>query len=82
MTRHTAPGATLNRVLMVIGGLVVLIGVVVGWWTVAGSGIHARPYGKQDAPGSGRMHGESPLDSPWQMGEWSRGTQSRRRRRS
>jgi hypothetical protein len=27
------------------------------------------------------MKGESPLDSPWQMAEWSRGTQSRRRRR-
>ena len=75
-------GATLGRVLMVIGGLVVLIGVVVGWFTIAGSGIHRRPYDKQDAPGSGRMHGESPLDSPWQMAEWSRGTQSRRRRRS
>jgi hypothetical protein len=69
-------------VLMVIGGLVVLLGVVVGWWTIAGSGIHTRPYGKQDAPGSARMHGESPLDSPWQMAEWSRGTQPRRRRRS
>lgn len=66
---------------MVIGGAVVLIGVAIGWWTVAGSGIHKRPYGKQDAPGSGRMHGESPLDSPWQMSEWSRGTQSSRRRR-
>jgi len=82
MTRHTGAGATLDCVLMVIGVLVVLFGVVVGWWTVSGSGIHARPYGKQDAPGSDRMHGESPLDSPWQMAEWSRGTQSRRRRRS
>jgi hypothetical protein len=26
------------------------------------------------------MPGESPLDSPWQMSEWSRGTQTRRRR--
>ena len=68
--------------LMVIGGIVVLIGVVIGWWTIGGSGIHRRPYGKQDAPGSGRMRGESPLDSPWQMADWSRGTQSRRRRRS
>ena len=67
--------------LMVIGGAVVLIGVVIGWWTVSGSGIHQRPYGKQDAPGSDRMHGESPFDSPWQMGDWSRGTQSSRRRR-
>ena len=82
MTRHTATGARLGRVLMVIGGLVVVLGVVIGWFTVAGSGIHKRPYGKQDAPGSGRMHGESPLDSPWQMAEWSRGTQSSRRRRS
>jgi hypothetical protein len=82
MTRHTRVGGTLAGVLMVIGVVVVLAGVVIGWWTVSGSGIHARPYGKHDAPGSGRMHGESPLDSPWQMAEWSRGTQSRRRRRS
>ena len=66
--------------LMVIGVAVVLAGVIIGWFTVAGSGIHKRPYGKQDAPGSGRMSGESPLDSPWQMSEWSRGTQTRRRR--
>ncbi|HWE33176.1 MAG TPA: hypothetical protein VG410_06805 [Solirubrobacteraceae bacterium] len=70
---------------MVIGSVVVLVGVVVGWWTIAGSGIHRRPYGKADAPGAGRMKGESPLDDPRRMGEWSRGTQSsvrRRRRRS
>lgn len=66
--------------LMVIGGAVLLIGVIIGWWTIAGSGIHNRPYGRQDAPGSGRMKGESPLDSPWQMRDWSRGTQRRRRR--
>ncbi len=66
---------------MVIGALVVIVGVIVGWYTVAGSGIHHRPYGKGDAPGAGRHHGESPLDSPWQMNEWSRGTSSRRRRR-
>jgi hypothetical protein len=67
---------------MLIGAAVVLVGVIVGWFTIAGSGIHNRPYSKQDAPGSGRMRGESPLDSPWQMADWSRGTQSRRRRRS
>jgi hypothetical protein len=65
---------------MVIGCLVVIAGVVIGWYTVAGSGIHRRPYGKGDAPGADRFEGESPLDSPWQMSEWSRGTQSRRRR--
>jgi hypothetical protein len=80
MTCHAASGGTLDRVLMVIGGLVVLLGVVVGWFTIAGSGIHNRPYSRQDAPGSDRMHGESPLDSPWKMAEWSRGTQGRRRR--
>ena len=37
--------------LMVIGVAVVLAGVIIGWFTVAGSGIHKRPYGKQDAPG-------------------------------
>jgi len=67
--------------LMVIGVIVVLIGVIIGWYTVAGSGIHRRPYGKGDTPGAGRMHGESPLDSPWQMRDWSRGTSSRSRRR-
>jgi hypothetical protein len=61
---------------MVIGCVVVLVGVVVGWFTIAGSGIHQRPYGKD------RHEGESPLDSGWQMSEWSRGTQSSRSRRS
>jgi hypothetical protein len=61
--------------LMVIGVVVVLAGVIIGWYTVAGSGIHNRPYGRD------RMNGESPLDSPWQMKDWSRGTSSRRRRR-
>ena len=67
--------------LMVIGAIVVLVGVIIGWYTVAGSGIHKRPYGKGDAPGAGRMEGESPLDSPWQMRDWSRGTSLRRARR-
>ena len=67
---------------MVIGVVVVLVGVVVGWFTLAGSGIHTRPYGRRDAPGADRLEGESPLDSPWQMHEWSRGTASSRRRRS
>jgi hypothetical protein len=66
--------------LMVIGAAIVVAGVIIGWFTIAGSGIHRRPYGKQDAPGSDRMPGESPFDSPWRMGEWSRGTQGRRRR--
>ena len=61
---------------MVIGVVVVLIGVIVGWYTTWGSGIHDRPYGKED-----KFSGESPLDSPWQMNEWSRGTSSSRRRR-
>jgi hypothetical protein len=61
--------------LMVIGCVVVLAGVVVGWYTIAGSGIHQRPHGRD------RYDGESPLDSPWTMSEWSRGTQSRARRR-
>jgi hypothetical protein len=60
---------------MVIGCVVVLAGVVVGWYTIAGSGIHRHPHGRD------RHEGESPLDSPWTMNEWSRGTQSRARRR-
>jgi hypothetical protein len=66
--------------LMILGSVAVLAGVIVGWYTIAGSGIHERPYGKSDAPGAGKVKGESPLDSPWQMADWSRGTQSRRRR--
>jgi hypothetical protein len=61
---------------MVLGVVAVLVGVVVGLYTIAGSGIHRRPYGRRDL-----IKGESPLDSPWLMGEWSRGTQSSRRRR-
>jgi hypothetical protein len=61
--------------LMVLGIAIILLGVIIGWFTVAGSGIHDRPWGRD------RIEGESPLDSPWQMGEWSRGTQPRRRRR-
>lgn len=60
---------------MVLGCVVVLAGVIIGWWTIAGSGIHARPYGRD------RYLGESPLDSPRDMAHWSRGTQSSRRRR-
>jgi hypothetical protein len=61
--------------LMVIACVVVLIGVIIGWYTEAGSGIHTRPNGRE------RYDGESPLDSGWDMGDWSRGTQSRARRR-
>ncbi len=67
--------------VIVIASVIVLAGVVIGWYTVAGSGIHQRPYERNDAPGAGRHHGESPLDSPWTMGEWNRGTQSSRRKR-
>ena len=61
--------------VMAIGAVVVLIGVIIGWYTIWGSGIHIRPHGRE------RYHGESPLDSPWTMDQWSRGTQSRARRR-
>jgi hypothetical protein len=67
--------------VMVIGCLVVLVGVVIGWWTIAGSGIHNRSYRDRNAGGENREFGDSPLDSPWTMNEWSRGTQSRARRR-
>ncbi len=60
---------------MVLGGLVVVVGTIIGLYTIAGSGIHRRPHGRD------RYKGESPLDSPWTMNEWSRGTQSRARRR-
>ena len=61
---------------MVIGCVVVLAGVVIGWYTVAGSGIHRRPYGKGDTRARTAINGESPLDSPWEMRDWSRGTSS------
>ena len=60
---------------MLIGGAVVVIGVIIGCYTTAGSGIHTRPTGRE------RYKGESPLDSPWTMNEWSRGAQSRDRRK-
>jgi hypothetical protein len=60
--------------LIVIPSLVVIVGVIIGCYTIAGSGIHRRPHGRD------RHKGESPLDSPWQMREWSRGTRGRRRR--
>jgi hypothetical protein len=80
-TRKEAPNAAQHAMLMVLGSLVVLVGVIIGCFTIAGSGIHRRPYDKADGPGAGKLEGESPLDSPWQMSEWSRGTQSRARRR-
>jgi hypothetical protein len=61
--------------LMVLGGAVIVIGVIIGWFTIAGSGIHDRPWGRD------RIEGESMLDDPWRMGDWSRGTQKGRRRR-
>jgi hypothetical protein len=67
--------------VMVIACLVVLVGVVIGWWTIAGSGIHERAYRDVESGGESREFGESPLDSPWTMNEWSRGTQSSARRR-
>ena len=57
--------------LMLLGGVVVLVGVIIGCYTITGSGIHQRSYGKGDAPGAAKLTGESPLDSPWQMNEWS-----------
>jgi hypothetical protein len=60
---------------MLIGVGVVIVGVVIGLFTVAGSGIHNRPSRRE------RYDGESPLDSAWTMSDWSRGTQSRARRR-
>jgi len=66
--------------VMAIGSVVVMIGVIIGCYTKWGSGIHERPYDRGDGPGAGRLRGESPLDSPWQMSEWSRGTRSRVRR--
>jgi hypothetical protein len=71
----------MTGMVMVIGCLVVLVGVVIGWWTITGSGIHTRNYRDRNAGGENREWGDSPLDSPWQMNEWSRGTQSRARRR-
>jgi hypothetical protein len=65
---------------IVIGSIVVIAGVIIGCFTIAGSGVHRRPYDRGGAPGSDKLDGESPLDSPWQMSEWSRGTQSSRRR--
>jgi hypothetical protein len=60
--------------LMMLGVAVVLLGLVIGF-TDSGTGISRRAHRRD------RLDGESPLDSGWTMDEWSRGTQSRARRR-
>ena len=60
---------------MLIGAAVLLLGVIIGCYTISGSGIHNHPYGRD------RHHGESPLDSPDTMHDWSRGTHTRSRRK-
>ena len=60
---------------MALGSVVVLIGVIIGCFTISGSGIHKRPSRRE------RYDGESALDSAWTMSEWSRGTQSSARRK-
>ncbi len=60
--------------LMVIGVAVVLLGLVIGF-TEAGTGISRRAHRRD------RLDGESPLDSPWTMDQWGRGTETRARRR-
>jgi hypothetical protein len=71
----------MSLMIMVAAMLVVLVGVVIGWWTISGSGIHERPFRDKGSGGESREYGESPLDSPWTMNEWSRGTGNSRRKR-
>ena len=52
------------------------VGVVVGYYTQAGSGITARPYGKiySGAPGAKSPSNASSRDVSQRMSDWSRGT--------
>ena len=57
--------------------VIAFIGIVIGYYTRAGSGINARAYGKiySGAPGAkgpGEISGRDPHSRP--VREWSRGT--------
>jgi hypothetical protein len=61
---------------LVIVGIVLLIGVIYGFFTVSGSGIAEHPYGNiySNAPGAYAKASASGRDSRVSMDTWSRGT--------
>jgi hypothetical protein len=61
---------------LAIAIVMLFAGVVIGWFTVRGSGISETPYGKvySGAPGSHRKASASGHDDRVDMSEWSRGT--------
>jgi hypothetical protein len=61
---------------IIIFSIVMLVGVVYGYYTVSGSGISERPYGKiyGGAPGAFGPGSASGRDERVSMSSWSRGT--------
>jgi hypothetical protein len=61
---------------IVIVSIVMLIGVVYGYYTVSGSGIAEHPFGKiySGAPGAFGPASASGRDESVSMRDWSRGT--------
>jgi hypothetical protein len=61
---------------IVIVCIVLLVGVIYGYYTVSGSGIAEHPYGQvySDAPGAYAPASASGRDELVSMGNWSRGT--------
>jgi hypothetical protein len=61
---------------IVIVSIVMLVGVIYGYYTVSGSGIAEHPYGKiySGAPGAYGPASASGHDDTIAMRNWSRGT--------
>jgi hypothetical protein len=61
---------------IVIVSLVILVGVIYGYYTVSGSGIAEHPHGKiySGAPGAKGPGSASGRDERVSMRDWSRGT--------
>ena len=67
-----AGGAWIFATFLVVG----FFGIVYGYYTVKGSGITPRAYGKvySGAPGAGRRSDASGRDADTRIRDWSRGT--------
>jgi hypothetical protein len=61
---------------IVVVSLVILVGVIYGYYTVSGSGIAEHPHGKiySGAPGAKGPGSASGRDERVSMRNWSRGT--------
>ena len=73
ITAMTLAGGNLIFLAFVV---ISFIGVVIGWFTVKGSGITPRSYGKVYGGAPGAKHGGdvSGRDQYVRMSDWSRGT--------